>query len=163
MESALRWGWKNPRNMWLLPFYYHFFPQMYFVLLVRDGRDVALSSNTFLLRTAGNFLLDSHAYADNDIAQLALWEKGVRFAMETGQSLLDDRFVVIRYEDLCTQPACTLQYLFDSLHIDYTQEFLMHSAKSIKPSVGIGRGADMHKERIPPSARSLLCTLRYTV
>ncbi len=162
IEPGLRWGWKNPRNMWLIPFYQHFFPGMFFILLVRDGRDLAMSSNTFLLRSAGEFLLEGHDYASHDVAQLALWEKGTRFAMESGQSLLANRFVVIRYEDLCMQPVSTLEHLFDSLHIDYTREFLINSSEAIKPSMGIGRGANIAMDQIPLSTQSLLRSLRYS-
>src|SRR5207302_1402312 len=37
-----RWGWKNPRSMWLIPFLADRFPEMKFVHVIRDARDMML-------------------------------------------------------------------------------------------------------------------------
>lgn len=161
--NGSRWGWKNPRNMWLIPFLARLFPQMFFVLLVRDGRDVALSTNKFLLRSAGHRLLGGETYPSDAMAQLALWERGMRFAMKSGPSLLGNQFIVIRYEDLCTHPIGTLEYLFDSLKIHCNKDLLSQLSESIKPSPGIGRGISISMQMIPPSTKELLATLRYSV
>lgn len=158
-----RWGWKNPRNMWLIPFFAQLFPKMFFILLVRDGRDVALSSNRFLLRTAGHILLAGESYPNKDMAQLALWEKGMRFAMKSGASLLGERFIVIRYEDLCFQPTSTLELLFKFLKVDYSLELLSLLSHTIKPSAGIGRGTSLPRQMIPPSTIDVLESLQYFV
>jgi hypothetical protein len=39
------WGWKAPRSIYLLPFFNNECPSLKFIHLLRDGRDMALSSN----------------------------------------------------------------------------------------------------------------------
>ena len=38
-----RWGAKNPRNILILPFLFSLFPEMKFIHVLRDGRDLAAS------------------------------------------------------------------------------------------------------------------------
>jgi hypothetical protein len=43
--SAARWGWKQPRSTLLLPFLDRVLPNLRFMHLIRDGRDMAYSAN----------------------------------------------------------------------------------------------------------------------
>ena len=39
------WGWKEPRSVFLLPFFASYFSGLKFLHVVRDGRDMAYSAN----------------------------------------------------------------------------------------------------------------------
>ncbi|MCZ6849686.1 MAG: sulfotransferase, partial [Alphaproteobacteria bacterium] len=39
-DAGTPWGWKNPRNMWLIPFYAQAFPGVKFIHMIRDVRDM---------------------------------------------------------------------------------------------------------------------------
>ncbi len=50
---ADRWGFKNPRNMFLLPFLDEEFPEMKFIHVIRDGRAMAFDSDAGAPRALG--------------------------------------------------------------------------------------------------------------
>ncbi|MDQ2935964.1 MAG: sulfotransferase [Acidobacteriota bacterium] len=45
LSPARPWGWKEPRTIFLLAFFHKYFPNMKFLHVVRDGRDMACSAN----------------------------------------------------------------------------------------------------------------------
>lgn len=161
MTAAAPWGWKNPRTMWLIPILARVFPDLRFILLARDGRDVALSDNRFLLKTAGSFLLAGESHPSEQHAQLALWEKGTRWALETGAEYLADRFYLLRYEDLCAAPRDALERLFTFLDRPEAAALAEQQAAHIRPSPGIGRGKDAAPVADIRGARELLRQLGY--
>src|SRR5262249_10334108 len=55
--EARAWGWKEPRSIYLLPFFHEAFPNVRFLHVVRDGRDMAYSGNQNQLRKHGAALL----------------------------------------------------------------------------------------------------------
>src|SRR5437870_9741086 len=70
------WGWKNPRSMWLLRFLVDRFPQMKFIHMIRDARDMMLSENRYFLRSHGEWLLGPEWWRNPLTAQLELWRLG---------------------------------------------------------------------------------------
>ena len=109
------WGWKNPRTMWLLPFLVDRFPQMKFIHMIRDARDMMLSDNTHFLKDHGYWMLGPEWWRDLEAAQLELWQWGNKRAAEFGERYLGDRYHMIRYEDLCQKPAETVTRLLEFL------------------------------------------------
>jgi len=109
------WGWKNPRSMWLLPFLVDRFPQMKFIHMIRDARDMMLSENRYFLRSHGEWLLGPEWWRNPLAAQLELWRLGNKRAVEFGERYLGDRYRMIRYEDLCQKPAETIRRLLEFL------------------------------------------------
>ena len=142
-EPGAPWGWKNPRNMWLLPFYAGFFPGLRFVHLVRDGRDMALSENRFLLTEHGAAVgLDEWAL-DPVSAQLGLWARGNLWAARCAQRYLAaDAYHVVRYEDLCHEPAAALQDLLEFVGAERPAWRAAQCAPWIVPSTRLGAWRD---------------------
>jgi hypothetical protein len=110
-----RWGWKNPRSMWLIPFLADRFPKMRVVHVIRDARDMMLSENRYFLRQHGYWILGPDWWRDPLAAQLELWRMGNKRAVEFGQQSLGDRYHMLRYEDLCQKPAETVARLLEFL------------------------------------------------
>jgi hypothetical protein len=138
-RPGARWGWKNPRNMWLIPFYVAVFPHLKFVHLVRDGRDMAVSENKFLLEMHGDRLLGPEwRWREDPVpAQLALWRIGNSRAAESAAEYLADNYRRVRYEDVCLKPVETIAELFRFLGAPANRVPAL--ADSITPSTGIGR------------------------
>jgi hypothetical protein len=130
------WGWKNPRNMWLLEFYFSMFPQLKFIHLVRDGRDMALSKNLFLLQRHGDQLLGPGWRDDPEAAQLAVWALGNRRAAELATACQPGNYLRLRYEDLCTSPVESVERVFAFLG---TEAPPGPACAAVEPSAGIGR------------------------
>jgi hypothetical protein len=134
---AAPWGWKNPRNMWLLPFYASVYPRLKFIHVVRDGRDMSLSNNLFLLETHGDRLLGSGWRDDPEAAQLQLWTMGNSRARALAERQAGIDYFLLRYEDFCTNSRETLSRLFAFLGA--AQSLVEEAVKEIQPSAGIGR------------------------
>jgi hypothetical protein len=103
-----RWGWKNPRSLWLIPFLAHRFPALKFVHMIRDARDMMLSENIYFLRQNGHWLLGPDWWRNPEAAQLELWRISNKRAFAFAQQYLQDRYHMVRYEDLCRKPAETV-------------------------------------------------------
>lgn len=100
------WGFKNPRSMLILPFYAEMFPGMKFIHVVRDGRDVTLGNEL-----AGN---EEYISAFTEPAESALsaqermitfWGRSNAAAQRFGEQYLGERYLRVRFEDLCDHPA----------------------------------------------------------
>ena len=103
-----RWGWKNPRSLWLIPFLTERFPELKFIHMIRDARDMMLSENIYFLRQNGQWLLGPDWWRNPEAAQLELWRASNKRALEFAQQYLKDRYLLVRYEDLCQKPAETV-------------------------------------------------------
>ena len=82
------WGWKNPRTMWLLPFLVDQFPQMKFIHMIRDARDMMLSDNTHFLKDHGYWVLGPEWWRDLEAAQLELWQWGNKRSSNSANVIL---------------------------------------------------------------------------
>jgi hypothetical protein len=132
-----RWGWKNPRNMWLISFYASVYPGLKFVHVIRDGRDMSLTGNLFLLKTHGNRLLGPAWQDSPQSAQLEAWAIGNLRAADAARRCATGNYFLLRYEDLCLRPQETLYKLFQFLGV--SQTLVEEAAAEIRPSAGIGR------------------------
>lgn len=138
-DPAGPWGWKNPRSMWVIPFLTHLFPDMTFIHLVRDGRDVALSSNLNLLRKHGAMLLgEEHPEQDPVGAQLRLWALGNQTAADDGERLLGGNYLRLSYEAMCAAPRETLARMYEHLQQPVTATLLDRAERLVVPSRSIG-------------------------
>lgn len=97
------WGWKEPRSIYLLPFLRRHLPDLRFLHVVRDGRDMALSENQNQLRKHG-----AAAPIPEDLApaarSIALWSWVNLEGKRCGEEELGARYLRIRFEELCEKP-----------------------------------------------------------
>lgn len=98
------WGWKEPRSIYLLPFLHRHLPALRFLHVVRDGRDMALSTNQNQLRKHGDAAAIPHELTDAG-RSIALWSWVNLAAARYGAEQLGERYLRIRFEDLCARPV----------------------------------------------------------
>jgi hypothetical protein len=91
------WGWKNPRSMLILPFLVARFPNMVFIHVVRDGRDMAISRNKQQLKQYGDGEL-------NEVAAAKMWSVTNLLVAQFAQRL-GKRYLRLRFEDFVYDPA----------------------------------------------------------
>jgi len=103
------WGWKAPRSIYLLPFLQVQFPDLKFIHVLRDGRDMVLSPNQNQLRKHSRAVLDWRERFFSSAAERAmlLWERVNLRAAKFGESELRENYLAIRFEDLCAKPLET--------------------------------------------------------
>lgn len=108
------WGWKEPRSIYLLPFYDGAMPAFRYVHFVRDGRDMAFSDNQNQLIKHGQAALGpSSEKLGKHLRSIALWNAVNVRAADYGESVLGDRYLRLRFEDLCSDPGGTARRLYD--------------------------------------------------
>lgn len=107
LESAALWGWKAPRSIYLLSFLHGQFPNLKFIHVLRDGRDMALSRNQNQLNKHGAAVLTwpERLFCSKPERSLLLWERVNFQAAEFGDSTLHQNYLRVRFEDLCAKPV----------------------------------------------------------
>jgi Sulfotransferase family len=136
--DAVAWGWKEPRSIYLLPFYDVVLPELRFVHFVRDGRDMAFSENQQQLRKHGRAVIGSSRLPwRRRMESIELWTRVNLLAAEYGERQMGDRYLRIRFEDLCADPATTGERIgrFFGLEEDVAGEARAH----VKPPATLGR------------------------
>ncbi len=89
-----------------------------FIHLLRDGRDVVRSLQESFhrgFRWAG----------DSISASAALWNTLTRKGVAFGRSLPCDRYLEVRYENLCADPATELQQICDFIRVPWEEDILI--------------------------------------
>ena len=115
-------GEKTPRYVRYLPLLHALFPTARVVHLVRDGRDVALSTLEWARpdRGPGRFRL----WQEHPLAVCALsWRWHVTTGMRDG-ARLGDLYSEVRYEDVVAAPGRTLRRLMARLGLPFSEEML---------------------------------------
>jgi hypothetical protein len=136
------WGWKAPNSIYVLPFLNDQFPQVRFVHLIRDGRDMAFSDNQRQLTIHGRSYLtraeeELHGQRERSVA---LWALANLEAADYGERVLGERYLRIRFEDLCTEPVATVDRLLTFVGSNADADRLAHD--EISPPASLGRWRD---------------------
>lgn len=122
----------------LMPFIALLYPDARFVHLVRDGRQV--------VRSLGESFSGGFAWAGDTVAARArLWASLVTRARRAGRALPHDRYLELRYEDLCAAPRAALGRVLAFAGLDWQEDVLRplavpHASPS-RPAV-VGRPAE---------------------
>jgi hypothetical protein len=116
--SSIGWGWKNPPTHIYLDYLSHYFPHLKYILVIRNGLDMAYSNNQNQLHNLGNFFHIDIPESENLLpkASLEYWIKANTRAIELGRNLLGKRFYVLKYESLCRNPDKEIRRLIDFLN-----------------------------------------------
>ena len=105
-DSGAVWGWKNPRNIFVISFFHRLFPSCRFIHLVRDGRDMAFSRNQLQLRDLGPKVLGEELAGSlpPPLASMAMWSTVNLRAAVYGEARMPNLYLCVRLEDLCAHP-----------------------------------------------------------
>jgi hypothetical protein len=95
-----RWGFKNPRQMFILPLLLDIFPDLIFVHVVRDGRDMLLSANQNQPRKHYTALFGEPNPGGHQ-ASARFWGTVNLQAAICGERTASSGYVPVRIEDLC--------------------------------------------------------------
>jgi sulfotransferase family protein len=110
-EGKRRWGDKTPAYIGHVDRLAAIWPDARFVVLVRDGRDVALS------------VMNVPFGPNNAWAAARSWATAIRRGRDAARRFRG-RVLEIRYEDLVSMPAATVGAVCDFLGLGYSDEML---------------------------------------
>jgi hypothetical protein len=142
-QNMFDWGWKVPGIIYALPFVYYFYPDFRFIHIIRDGRDMAFSTNqvqVYKFYSGLYGVAPSHVYDS-----IRLWEKTNFEAALWAKKTLKDRYLLVRYEDLCSNPRVEIEKIFGFLNLNNTKEIEPILQNSIIPPPTIGRWKEKNK------------------
>lgn len=133
------WGWKNPRTTYLLPILTKLEPGAPTAHLIRDGRDMAYSKNQIQLKDCRSLVPDDLNDAAEPIQSVALWSRVNLAAIKYLEAHSPGGHIVVRYEDLCADPATHCERLLEHLGIPVNDAVLAKARESVKLSSSAGR------------------------
>lgn len=107
-RDVAHWGWKNPRSMYVLPIISAACPELRFLHLVRDGRDMALSDNQNQPNKHYDALFGESYTGENPENAIRLWAAANSQVADWGERELGGRYMRVRFEDLCESPKTVL-------------------------------------------------------
>ncbi len=132
-----RWGWKEPRSIYLLAFLREQLPSLRFLHFVRDGRDMALSQNQQQLAKHGRAVLRGELrWRPERERSMALWTRVNLAAADFGERELGDAYARVRFEDLCSDPAGAIASILAFFELDGDAQAL---AAEVRPPESLGR------------------------
>jgi hypothetical protein len=128
--SAARWCEKTPRNVLFMERLYQLFPDMRFIHIVRDGRDVVASMmrRGFWPVAAGHEFPTLAAYQGDITPRLAAgyWAEVLALAETFTTRIPPSSYFELRLEDLVSRPDSLLQELCEFLGEDFDPKMLEH-------------------------------------
>jgi hypothetical protein len=155
-----RWGWKEPRTIYLIPFLYACFPGLKYIHVLRDGRDMAFSKNQNQLRKHGRALLSwsERWFEPAPVRSLLLWERANLRAADHGKKLLGKNYLIVRFEDLCQAPQETTGQILEFLGAPLDPGPI--AREEVSPPSSIGRWRQQPPELLVRLDRAGLVALR---
>ena len=149
-SEQLRWGFKNPRSIFMLPFFEALYPDFTFVHVIRDGRDIALSENKNQpLKHFHAMFPSSSISADSAEAAILLWAKVNQEAAAWCARHKRNKYIRVYYESLCTNPEGEIKKMLEGL--DVPQIEIAQATNMVAKSSSIGRW-----KKLPPQEQALL-------
>jgi sulfotransferase family protein len=138
-DDAGAWGWKHPHSYLMLPFLRERHPGLRFLHMVRDGRDMAFSANQYQADRYGPAALGARWTGPKHVRSAAYWAWANTLAADDGQEL-GERYLCIRYEDLCAEPIPTVRRLLRFGVPDADVDRLAEdSVRDVSPPASLGR------------------------
>ena len=141
--SARLWGWKEPRSIYLVPFFAEAMPTFRFLHFIRDGRDMAFSENQNQLVKHGDAVLGAELRKEKKpVRSIALWSRVNSAAADFGEARLGDRYLRVRFEDLCAEPVATVRGIYEFFGLEGDAAA---AAAAVRPPESLGRWQQRRK------------------
>jgi hypothetical protein len=134
------WGWKEPNTHVLLDRFARCLPELRYVHVARSGLDMAVGPNQNQPRLWGTRL--GVRYDGSPRASLKFWCAAHRRVLAVASSM-PDRFLFVRFEDLCADPRVELERLFEFSGIVAPGRVAEMLAPMVRPPASMGRGVGL--------------------
>jgi len=133
-----RWGFKNPRAMFLIPLLHRIYPDVLFIHMVRDGKDMAYSTNQGQTGIVGPVMLTRQENMLPIPSRCAvLWSRANKLVANYGETHMPGQYYRLRFEDLCYDPEGEIGSMLEFLKIESAG--VSELAELVQPPDTIGR------------------------
>lgn len=165
VRASRGWGFKNPPSHILLEHLAAHFPQMKYIHLIRHGLDMAFSDNqNQLLNWGPKFGVDAPGHPD-ELPQRSVeyWVAANKRAIDLGRELLDERFLLVKFEELCAKPSEVSRRLADFLEVEMDEATCEQLAACPRTPASKGRYRDHDITIFPDELLAAVESLGFTV
>ena len=138
--NSSAWIVKTPRTYLLLEEWASWYPNVKYIMMIRNGLDMAFSSKSAMVRgsrLACHFGRDISELASNPetlpIAALEFWNRANRWAKRVGSEVLGDRFISVSYDELLSNPQPQVERILEFLGCN-SAENVEKASQFIDPS-----------------------------
>jgi hypothetical protein len=142
-QSKRRWGDKTPDYLKRMRRIKRTLPEARFIHVIRDGRDVMLSTNRRIAQRGHREELTAERGAER-------WRRQIERAREDAPHLGGEAYIEIRYEDLVTDTESTLRRVCTRIDLDYDPVMLRYhetAAERLREMAGAMPARDGRPER----------------
>ncbi len=131
------WGWKIPGNFFILKELSECFPNIRYIHLIRNGLDMAFSSNQNQLKKWGEHYGVKVTTPYTPRQSLLYWIKANKHAVSMANKYLSGRFMLLDFDRLCMAPDQEISNLLSFLNMPNT--CMQSLSVLVKPPDSIGR------------------------
>ena len=129
-------GEKTPDYVRYLPLLHSLFPWVKSIHIIRDGRDVALSTLQWATKTKGPGRLD--LWDECPVGVCALWwKRQVQTGLRDALLLRPNTHLKVSYEDLIKSPEDVLRLITNFLELPFAYEMLEFNKGKIRHTPGL--------------------------
>lgn len=136
-----KWGWKEPNSHAYLAELNQRYSGLRYVHVIRSGLDMAFSRNQTQLDNWGAAFGVAPPQSDAEVpaASLEFWCIANQRAIDRGRQVLGDRFLLLRFEDLCATPTECILELATFLGDEIKPEVLEELSEIPREPASVGR------------------------
>ncbi|MDR6999840.1 sulfotransferase [Neobacillus niacini] len=132
-SQYIGWGWKNPVSHIYIEYLVKYFKKIKYIHVIRNGLEMAYSRNKNQLVKWGNlFRIKSTSKVDPK-ASLHYWYAANERANRLGKELLGPRFLLINFNDLCSNPEKEIKKMIEFLELEPAKINLAPLVQLIQP------------------------------
>jgi Sulfotransferase family len=174
-DESAPWGWKQPRSIHFLPLLHQRFPDMRFIHVIRDGRDLAFGRETAFriavgvdgsgVYSAAEGMSDELTGQPAPVRMTAFWDRVNILAADYGERHMGDCYRRVRLEDICARPEDTVSDLFAFIGADAGHDIVRRTASDVvwPRTIGLHRRVSDHGllERVTSTGAAALDRFHY--
>lgn len=136
------WGLKNPRSIHLLDLWLTEFPNMKFIHFIRDGLDMAFADGQALehhYMHRRTLLEDRDFYYVGSSNMALFWARLNQVAAAHGARYGDERYLLVRLEDMYDKPEETMRAILGFLGISVVDSQVRTATRDVQKPETAGR------------------------
>ena len=133
-----RWFFKEPNMHWSAPEILRIRPDIRFIMVVRNGIDMAFSTNQQQVVVWGPTAFDEPDMQADAPASLRYWCHVHRRIADLKERE-PDRTLIVSFDQLCQDPSLVMPKIFEFAGVDTTPELVKRLLAGVRPPSSIGR------------------------
>ena len=164
-SNKIGWGWKEPNTHIYLEYLAAYYSSLRYIYLIRHGLDMAFSNNQQQLYNWGPlFGVEApQSKAEEPAASLKYWLRANRQVLQVGRKLGQQKFMFVKFEDLCLDPEPVIQKIILFLSIAPSAEKLAAAMCIPQKPKSIGRYRLHDQSRFDPADIKAVVDLGFPV